>query len=51
MSEIVVSEHKRTAMTKNVRDWNAKKIMAKLIRRDDWEKITGRGRGRGNMTI
>lgn len=44
MSEIAVSEHKRTAKTKNVGDWNVKKIMAELIRRDDWEKITGRGR-------
>lgn len=44
MSEIAVSEHKRTAKTKNIGDWNVKKIMAELIRRDDWEKITGRGR-------
>lgn len=27
-----------------------KKIMAKLTRRDDSAKITGRGRGLGNMT-
>lgn len=30
MSEIVVSEHKRTAITKSIGDCNVKKIMAKM---------------------
>lgn len=35
MAEIVVSEHKRTAMTKNLGDWNVKKNNGK-INKERW---------------